>query len=67
MSFPAIYPGTCTSCGSRIHIGDLIHASDSDEGGWVHASCETHDNTAAREHPVCDVCWLTHPQGACDR
>jgi len=25
------------------------------------------DTDLTMRHPVCEVCWLTHPEGACDR
>jgi hypothetical protein len=63
MAFDAQYPGECAACGSRIHVGDQIEAAEDGEG-WAHVSCSA---KPAPEHPVCDVCWLTHPAGACDR
>lgn len=33
-------------------------------GGVAHV---TRSGPGLIEHPVCPVCWLTHPEGACDR
>jgi hypothetical protein len=65
--FPARYPGACPACDERIREGDLIRFT---EGNYtVHDDCDaipSRDPLAAA-HPVCQVCWLTHPAGACDR
>jgi len=45
--------------------GDLIRADEDRQ--WKHVSCP--DAQPEREHPVCQTCWLTHPEaeGVCDR
>lgn len=58
----ARYSGVCPECEERWQPGDLIRA---DEYQWMHAVCP--DTPPEREHPVCQTCWLTHPEGACDR
>lgn len=63
MSFPARYSGACASCGDRIHEGDQIEMSDA---GAVHATCPDPLEVTDR-NPLCTVCWLVHPIGACDR
>lgn len=68
-AFPARYPGPCAAdCGTRIHEGDPIRMTDD---GAVHDDCtaaEAREPDPLRaEHPVCSKCWLTHPEGACDR
>jgi len=57
----AQFDGICAECGHRVHEGEPIIVHDD---GWQHADCET---TRRPENPVCDVCWLTHPAGACER
>ncbi len=64
MTFAARFPGRCVSCDERIHEGDPIRMTDD---GAVHDDCEAAAPEPVREHPVCPVCWLTHPEGACDR
>lgn len=64
MSFPARFPGRCDTCEERIHEGDPIRMTDT---GAIHDDCT---NAAPVEHPeppVCPACWLTHPEGSCDR
>lgn len=62
MTLAARYGGECPECGEQWQPGDLIR---SDIDGWQHAVCP--DTPPARTNPVCQVCWLTHPEGACDR
>jgi hypothetical protein len=65
MSFPARYPGRCVDCKERIHEGDPITMTDA---GAVHEDCESIEGSVPpTENPVCTTCWLTHPQGSCDR
>lgn len=44
--------------------GDTDKWTDEDRQ-WKHVVCP--DAPLEREHPVCQTCWLTHPEGACDR
>lgn len=68
MSFPARYPGRCPSCGERIRVDDPIRFVSLDDRRVVHDTCGgLTPETPPVEHPVCTVCWLTHPPGACDR
>lgn len=61
----AIFEGWCGSCKSAIHAGDSITQGD---GNWRHTDCrELPDDPLEATHPVCQKCWLTHPEGACDR
>jgi hypothetical protein len=65
VSFPAKLSGVCYECGLRINPGDPIARADAFRA-WRHVTCpEEVDLTAP--HPVCQTCWLTHPEGACDR
>lgn len=52
-------------CDAPIIEGDLVQYRNDE---LIHAD---HDNLHAhveRPEPApCDVCWLTHPEGACDR
>lgn len=69
MSVEARWPGTCPDCGYRWAAGDLIR-TDGHNRQWKHAECP--DDPAelpapAKPNPLCPVCWLEHPEGACDR
>ena len=67
MTIMARYPGTCPECDQRWQPGDLIRAGQPEPGDlpeWRHASCP---DPLATTNPVCDRCWLTHPDGTCDR
>ena len=68
MTLMARYSGVCPECGERWQPGDLIRAEETSPGdlpAWQHAVCPDEDLTPT--HPVCETCWLTHPEGACDR
>lgn len=62
--FPARYPGRCAACGDRIHEGDPIRMTTT---GAVHDDCDDTPATTRPEPAPCPVCWLTNPEGACDR
>lgn len=67
MSIQARYSGTCPDCGDRWQPGDLIRADEPEPGDlpeWRHAVCP---DPLTDTNPVCQTCWLTHPEGACDR
>ena len=66
MSIQARYSGTCPDCGERWQPGDLIRVVPDDQrpGVWRHAVCP---DPLTDTNPVCQTCWLTHPEGACDR
>jgi hypothetical protein len=67
-SFPARFAGRCGACDERIHEGDPIRFAA--EGGYtIHDDCDAIPTTdpLAATHPVCSTCWLTHPEGTCDR
>ena len=67
MTLMARYSGTCLECGGRWQPGDLIRSDAQDNHGvpiWQHAACP---NPLVAEHPACPVCFLTHPEGKCDR
>ena len=57
----ASYYSECPGCGATIAPGDPIRRDDT-EDAWVHRVCP---QPPAR--PVCTTCWLTPPEGACDR
>lgn len=65
MTFPAAYPGRCGSCDERIHENDPINYSRED--GATHADCAEAVPVERPEPKPCTTCWLTHPEGACDR
>lgn len=64
MSIQARWSGECPECGERWQPGDFIRADEDRE--WKHAVCPD-EATEALLAPVCEVCWLAHPEGACDR
>ena len=67
MTLMARFSGVCPECGERWQPGDLIRAEQPHPGNlpeWQHAVCP---DPLVAEHPVCTTCWLTHPEGACDR
>lgn len=66
MAFPAQFGGKCVSCGEGIRVDDPIRMTDA---GAVHDDCDSVPTTdpLATIHPVCQTCWLTHPNGECDR
>jgi hypothetical protein len=63
-AFPARYPGQCRSCGERIHELDPIRMTDD---GAAHDDCTDAAPIERPEPKPCATCWLTHPEGACDR
>ena len=66
MTFPARFPGRCNGCDERIHVDDPVRMTDD---GVIHDDCAaipTADPLAA-PYAVCTTCWLTHPEGTCDR
>lgn len=69
MTLMARWSGECPNCGERWQPGDLIRSEQPDPGdlpAWQHAVCSDDDPLEAT-HPVCQTCWLTHPEGECDR
>lgn len=72
MSVKASHPGHCPACDEPIEVGEVICCVDyllpleqrRHPTVWRHVSCP---DPLATEHPVCTTCWLTHPEGACDR
>lgn len=64
MAFTARYHGVCAACEKHIHEGDQVKYDA--ENQVVHDDCYLH-TSAPVEYPVCQVCWLTHPEGVCDR
>ena len=67
MTLQARFSGTCPECGERWQPGDFIRADEPQPGtlpSWKHAACP---DPLATTNPVCQTCWLTHPEGACDR
>lgn len=79
MTLAARYSGTCPECGGTWQPGDLIRAREDERripddqsvlkvAVWQHASCPGDELDAlVHDHPVCQTCWLSHPNGACDR
>ena len=59
MSFPAKFATECAACDSPIKVGDMIAHH---HGGWSHDECP---EPKKELHPVCQKCWLTHPEGDC--
>lgn len=66
-AFPARHNGRCGACDERINEDDLIRFDAHSATNFVHANCSDHEPPEMRENPVCQTCWLTHPEGACDR
>lgn len=70
MTLMARWSGTCPECGETWQPGDLIRSESTYDGPtgtspvWQHAVCPDPLDT---NNPVCQTCWLTHPEGACDR
>jgi len=70
----ARYSGRCPDCGGMWEPGDLICGADNAlplerrrrPTVWRHVACPDDVDTTPT-HPVCPTCWLTHPEGACDR
>ena len=63
--FLAAHPGRChADCGQWIDRGDAIRMTDD---GAVHADCAAPAPVERAEPEACTTCWLTHPEGACDR
>ena len=64
MKISARYSGICSECGERWPPGERIKTQSpiqtTDRPEWIHDQCP--DPTASR-HPVCQTCWLTHPEG----
>jgi len=66
MTLMARYSGICPDCGGRWQPGDLIRADE--DQAWKHATCpDAEPDALIAQHAVCQTCWLTHPEGACDR
>ena len=66
----AKYPGTCSECGEDFATGDPIRYQAMTPGArvqfLVHDDCDDAPEPQP-DPPACDVCWLVHPEGACDR
>lgn len=60
-AFAARWTGFCTDCEEGIRPGEQIVTDGHD--GYEHVRCRQEP----RPNPVCQTCWLTHPEGACDR
>lgn len=62
----AMYLTGCAlpDCDVMIRPGDPIVMTDD---GAIHDGCPVARDPLAAAHPVCTTCWLTHPEGACDR
>lgn len=58
----ARFPGTCTTCGGPIEVGDSIIRVGDDEG-WEHDFCPPDVDTDAKAEP-CPKCFLIH-RGEC--
>lgn len=66
----AQYPGRCSCCEGRWSVGDGIKAKVVAAGEklvWVHQTCPDDPDAMSPIHPVCPHCWLTHPEGECER
>ena len=58
----AIYNGVCPECGGNVK-GRAVHRNEF--GDWVHDTCPETDLDRDQKKPVCQTCWLIHPEGAC--
>lgn len=72
MSVQARYSGTCGECGSRWSEDDPIRTSIAYGASdairvWQHVVCPDVPSDFEHHAPVCETCWLSHPEGACDR
>ena len=68
MTIQARYPGTCPECGGRWQPGDPIDTAEPGNlSKWKHAVCPDTPSDFEHHAPVCTPCWLSHPEGACDR
>lgn len=65
MSVEARYAGQCPDCEGWWQPGDLIRTRGT--SAWRHAVCPGQPDPLATTSPVCQACWLPHPEGACDR
>jgi hypothetical protein len=64
MAWETRYSGVCADCGSHFPEGALIKSRPGLLTGYVHDVCP---DPLAVERPPCPVCFLVHPDGACDR
>lgn len=65
MSIAARYAGVCPECELPWAPGDMIRTIG--EGRvWVHTVCP-YEVEKPSLHPVCQTCFLEHPEGECDR
>lgn len=62
MGFVARYPGLCAECGEGIK-GHPVHQEGDD---LVHDECPETQLDKDAKATACPVCWLIHPEGACD-
>ena len=71
MSFTAQFPGWCADCDQRVEPGQTVrYRKDGRLRQFlVHEACpESVELLGARPGEVaCQVCFLIHPEGACDR
>ena len=59
--FIAKYKTECSDCEDMIFPGEeIVNIS----GDFSHVDCVP---DVKLEGKVCDICWLVHPEGACDR
>lgn len=63
--FPARFPSACNKGCEGIEPGDMIRFVDD---AIEHVDCDTAtlERPASKTYPVCERCWLLHPEGACD-
>lgn len=65
MSFTAKYRGACADCEEGITPGDEVaYRGDGEERELAHVNCPTPKAPLGKP---CTVCFLIHPEGACDQ
>lgn len=65
MAVSAKFYGACPACEGRWVPGDLILKT---EDRWTHFTCpQRRDDDLSVNYPICETCWLSHAEGACDR
>ena len=66
--FPSRYAGICPDCGEWFPVGTQVEYREM-HSKPVHFDCDAEpaSEPTSLQHPVCQVCWLVHPPGACDR
>lgn len=68
MSFEARYHGTCSACAGHIAPGEQVrYESNRESRDLVHDVCPDDPSVSLLPgEKACTVCFLVHPEGACD-